>query len=145
VIPLGTAVLLGRMEPHDNARSSTNRPDLADDRRRTEHLAVVLEPRTEIGDLNRSAFIIVEARDEYRCVFEVMLFASHRADELDGEHSTLVREPLTVEQRTKHRIAVEPREAAPDDARLGVDECANRTVSHQREIERAHCSHGPYR
>jgi len=58
---------------------------------------------------------------------------SRRAvDQLDGE----VARP--AEQRAKRGIAVEAREAAPDDGAFRVDQRRDRSIADEGEIERAH-------
>lgn len=42
------------------------------------------------------------------------------------------------EQRAENRIAIETRETAPDDRRIGVDESAQSAVANQGKIERCH-------
>src|SRR3546814_11815288 len=45
---------------------------------------------------------------------------------------------VAVEQAAEHGIAVESGQAAPHDARLGIDESAAGAVADNRQVERAH-------
>src|SRR3546814_13803190 len=45
---------------------------------------------------------------------------------------------VAVEQAAEHGIAVEAGQAAPHDARLGIDESAEGAVADNRQVERAH-------
>ena len=63
-----------------------------------DHLGLFLEARAEICDLDASALRVVEARREYRRVFEIALFGPHASDQLDAECPRLIETRLAVEQ-----------------------------------------------
>ena len=66
-----------------------------------------------------------------------MLFGVRHSDEVDAEDAALAPGLCNVEQRAERRIAVEAREAAPDNVATSVDEQADGAVADQRQIERA--------
>src|SRR6185312_16438528 len=116
-------------------------PDAAHQHHRAERAAVMLEPRREIGDLDRAALRVGQSRDEHGRVVLVALLDAGLIEDLDGEEAhVLAFAGAVLEQRAEHRIAVEAGEAGPVDLAPLVDERADRPVADQREIERSHCS-----
>ena len=135
VLPLDAAVLRGRIHTHQDMRPAPDGPNLPDQHHWANDLTTFLESRAEIGDLHASALCVVEPRHEYRRVSEIMLLSSNRANQLDAERPGLIGPRLAVEQRADRRIAVEAWEAAPHDARIRVDHCADAAVANEREIQ----------
>ena len=129
---------------HDDtyARAAGDPPDAADQLRRPKEALIADEARREIEDLQRIAVIVGKHRGEDRGVVEIALLAARHADHLDGEdalfrHRIAILDPI-VDQRAEHRVAVEAREAAPDDPGLAVDQRGDGAVADDAEIERGH-------
>ena len=121
-----------------DVRPSPDRPHLAHQQLGTKQCTVLLEAWAEIGDLDAAALRVVEARDEYRRVGEVLLLGSDRPLQLDGERADFVARRVAREQRAKNRVAIETWEAAPRDGALSVYQCADAAVAEEREVERGH-------
>src|SRR6266576_3506943 len=113
--------------------------DAPHDHHRTEHAATIAEPRREVGNLDRAARGIGQPRDDDGGVVQVLLLDAGAIEQLDRKAAdvvTLSRRGL--EQRAKHRVAIEPRETRPGDFGTGTDERADRAVADEGEIERGH-------
>jgi hypothetical protein len=98
VIAFEAAVLRGGFHPHDNCRLASDRPDLPDQHRRREQPALILEARTEVGDLHAAALCVVEPSYEDWRVLEIMLLPPGDAHQLGAERSAVVGPLLSVEE-----------------------------------------------
>src|SRR6266571_7151448 len=135
------ASIVGRgIDAYANVRPSSDRSHLTDEQLRTEQSAVprLFEARAEIRDLDSAAFLVVESRDEYRSIGEILLLGSDRSLELDRAPAESVAGRFTAKERAKNRVAIESRKAAPDDGGLGVDQRANAAVANQRQVQGSH-------
>src|SRR5262249_25968621 len=77
-----------------------------------------------------------EARDQHGRVGDVLLLDTGELQQLHGEESVIV--VALAQERAELWIAVEAREAGPDDLPPTVDERADRAVPDQGQIERRH-------
>jgi hypothetical protein len=121
VLAFRATVVGGWFDANADVRPSPDRPHLAHQQLGTKQCPVLLEAWTEIGDLDDAALHVVQARDEYRRVGEILLLGSDRPLHLDGEGADFVARRVAREQRAKNRVAIEAWEAAPHDSALGVD------------------------
>ena len=112
------AVACERAQAQRDARRARERADRADEAHRVEDAAVLLEARREIGDLDRAAVLGGETRDEHGGVLDIATACSRRRPSSATSKKPRVRVRIRRQQRAEHRIAVERRQAAPDDARV---------------------------
>ena len=108
---------------------------------RPEHPPEPLEARAKIDHLDGGSIRAEEARDEDRGVRDVFLLAALETAELDGPEAARVSRARIVDQRMKHRVAVQARQATPHDARLAIDERRDDAVAGNAEIERGGLCH----
>jgi hypothetical protein len=80
----------------------------------------------------KSALAVVQARAQDRGVGLVLLLAAHEVLQV---HRPAAAGIARVEQRVEDRIAVEARQARPDDAAPRIDQRAVRAVADHAEIE----------
>ena len=112
----------GGREPQAQRRSSVERHHGAHEHHRAEHAAARTKARREIDDPQRTAVAVVEAGLDDGRVAQVTLLGVREVDEIDGEHALLRIAALLLQQRGEHRVAVRPRQTAPDEAGLLVDQ-----------------------
>ena len=103
---------------------------------------MALEARAEVGHFDGGAVRAVEPRAKHRRVADVFLLAALEATELDRPEAASTGLVASVDQCVKDGVAVEPRQATPDDARLAVDERGDHAVAGDAEIERGLPRHG---
>ncbi len=102
---------------------------------RPEHAAAGGEARREIHHFDGAAVVIVETRHQQRGVLAIALLAARMAFQLDRPVTLLLRRiGGAVEQGVKHRIAVETRQAAPDDAGIAVHQRAIGAIADDAEV-----------
>ena len=130
-----------RPEPDADARRSGERAHAPHERLRPEHPAEPLEARAKIDHLDGRSIRAEEARDENRGVRDVLLLAALETAELDRPEAARTGRARIVDQRMKHRIAVQARQAAPHDARLAIDEGRDDAVAGNAEVERGGLCH----
>ena len=128
-----TAVIVGRPHSDRDPRNAGHRLDPPDDLRRTERSLVEHEPRSEIRDAQRCAVAAGQDRLDDRRVSQVVRIDAPQVIDDDVAESLLL---VARQQAREHRIAVEAREAPPDDARLAVDKCGDATVPDEGKVER---------
>ena len=126
--------------PHANAdaRLPGKGADAADQHPRALETAVSAEAREKVGDLDGAAVAIVEAGDEDGRVGDVLLLVAYDIEQLHGEKAVIVFALALPKQRAEHGIAVETREAGPNDLAPGLDQRGEGAVADEREIERGH-------
>ena len=98
-----------------------------------EHPVVAGKARREIGDLDGLATAVVQPGAQDRGVGLVGLFAAGEILQLESPVAAVL---ACVEQGVEDRIAVETRQAAPDDARTFVDQRAVGAVADHAEVQR---------
>jgi hypothetical protein len=111
-----------RSKAHADARRPGERAHAAHQHLRAEHAAVALEARAEVGHLYGGTVRTEEPGAKHCRVADVFLLAALEAADLDRPVAAPSGLVAAVDERVKNGIAVEPWQAAPDDARLPVDE-----------------------
>ncbi len=79
------AIIRTRSDANAKTRTAGERGNTAHEDRRAEQSPVVLEPGRKVGNLNRSAGIIGQRRDQYRRVSHVFLLRGLEVCKLDVE------------------------------------------------------------
>src|SRR5690606_30044269 len=107
---------------------------------------VLLVARREVADLDHATVGGFEPGHEHRAVAEVALARRDFTFEFEVEPACVGQ--ARREQGTEDRIAVERRQAAPDDAPAWVDQRADAAIADDAEVERRHvgvasCAHAP--
>jgi hypothetical protein len=124
-----------RPQAHADARRSGEWAQSAHQHLRAEHAAVALEARAEVGHLDGGTVRTEEPGTKHRRVADVFLLAALEAAELDRPVAARAGLVAAVDERVKDGIAVEPWQAAPDDARLAIDERGDHAVAGDAEVE----------
>ncbi len=75
------------------------------------------------------AVTVVQPRFDDRGIAQIGLFGAREVDHVDREHTLVGLTALFLQQRREHRVAVGPRQAGPDHARLFVDERGHLAVA----------------
>ena len=123
-----------RLKPDANRRSSVHRRNAPHQQHRPERSAAVGEARREVGDAHDVAISIRQLRLEYRRIANVALPCFDAVREFHGK--TPGRAGVRrAEQRMQDRITVRPRHAAPDNRPCFVDECIERAVTDESDLE----------
>src|SRR6185312_10175323 len=129
------APMVGGPQAHGDARAAGEAPQLADVDDGLVGAAVLGEARYAVDHLDLAAMRVDETRHEHRGVAPVGLRCTHAILEHDAVDAALLARLRGVEQRAEHRVAVELREAAPDDVGHRVDEQRDAAVADEREVE----------
>ena len=120
------AVVEGRPQTDGDARQPAQRLDAADDLGGVKRALEAEEARREISDANGVAASVLQHRLDDGGIAHVLRVRSRLPVQDD------VAEPLLViagEQPRKHRLAIETREAPPDDAAARVDQRCDAAIA----------------
>ena len=127
------AVILHRRHAHPQARGTGDGPHDPGESDRAIHAARPFEPRREVEDIERAAVFRLEARHQDRRIAHVMLAGGDLPFQLEAPRALVP--PVAIEQRTEHRIAIDPRHTAPDEAPLGIDQRADLAIADWGKFE----------
>src|SRR3546814_139980 len=130
------AIVAHRHQLHLEPRTAGDGPDDACKGDGAEHAARPFEARAEIDDVDRAAILGLEPRDEDR---RVAAIGSGRLD-LPGKAKApgAFLLPVAAEQRAEDRVAIDARNAAPDETGFAIDQRADLAVADRPESERAY-------
>ncbi len=109
-------------------------PQPADERRRPEGAAVLLEARREVHDLHGPALPVVQHGLQDRRIAPVALLGMLEVEQLDVPE-TLLGAAMVVDQGAEDGVAVEAGQAAPDDPGSRVDQRGEAAVADDGEVE----------
>ncbi len=134
------AVVEDRPDAHREPDPLGERFEAPHQHRRPEASSVAHEARGEIDDADLAAVAVGDRGLEYRRVGQIALARFHGVAHHDIHEAT--RRRMSIDERTKDRIAVETGEAEPIMPPIAVDEARNRTIADNREIKGGHATGG---
>ena len=133
------SIIGGWTHPDGDAGKAGERLDNADQLRRPEHAAELAEARREIGDPDRAVFLVGQDGGYDRRIALVVRREVGEVLQHDIGESLFL---IARHKAREHRIAVEAREAPPDQARGGVEQRRRLPVADHGKIE-PEILHGP--
>ncbi len=122
-----------RARTHDDARVAGQRTHLADQADRPVEAVVLAPARREIDDFQGAAMLVAQHGAKDGGVGQVALFAVDHVLQLDAEVTAFLL--VGAEQGAEGRVAIEGRQAAPDDARVFVDQRAEAAIADHAQIQ----------
>src|SRR5258706_6260874 len=134
------AVVGERTQPQRDTWRTRYRTDRAHQAHRMEDAAELPIAWREIADLDCAAVARGQLGDQYGAVVDVVLGPRELAVEHDIEESVLAE--FRRQQGAERRIAIERRQAAPDDAPAAVDQCGDAAIAVDAQIQIRLLTHG---
>src|SRR3546814_11373112 len=126
------AIVAHRHQFHRDPRTARDGADDADEGNRAEHAPRPLEARTEVDDIDRAAVLRLQPGDEDRGIAAI---AGRRLDlSREAKAPDALMLPLAAQQRAEHGVAVDARDAAPDQSRLAVDQRADLAIDRKSDV-----------
>ena len=137
-----------RPQSNADARLAGEPLDRADDHRRPEEAAELLEAGREVGDPHRGAVAVAKRRHQDRGVLEVLLLAFTEPLEQDVEETAglgiAVLVAVAGEEGMEDGVSVEVGQAGPADTAARIDQRSEPAVADHAAVERPYDpSHGP--
>ena len=126
------AVVAQRAHPDAHAGRSADRSHPARQHFRVVEASVQAITRSEVGDFDGTAMEVEQARHQHRRIGQVELFGAFEILQLDRPVAAL---DGRREQGTEAGVGIEPRQAAPDDARLLVDQGGDAAVADHAKLK----------
>ena len=136
---LASPVAMHRGQPDTDPRCAGDGPDNANERHGAVHPARTFETRGKIGDFQHAAVLGLQTSHEDRRVAHVMLGGGNLPFQFEPPDTLVL--PVAVEECAKGRIAIDPRDASPDETARLVDEGADLAIADGRQFERASYFH----
>jgi hypothetical protein len=128
-----------RDQPHPHPRRASDRLQNARESQRPVNAIVATEARAEIDNLERVAARIPHCRAQDRRIALIALVDFGAIEQIDRPHTACVgiTGVFAAQQRAECGVAIDARNAGPDDTRMGVDERTNLTIADRRQIQTA--------
>ncbi len=134
------AIIEARAHEDAHARTSGDRREAAYEGLRKKETIAPPKARREIRDADRAVLAVQNGFQDGR-VADVALLAADVILDFDREHSGALGALRRAEKTMEHGVAVEARNAAPDDSRVAIDKRGEAAVSDHAKLH--HCSRSP--
>ena len=136
LLRLAFAIAEGRPDPDPDPWGAGQGSHLSDQHARPENSTELMEARGKVGDLDHASLSVLETGFDHGRVGSVALLGFGEVEQFYLVESP-VAVPVIVEEGAETRIAVESRQAAPDNLAARVDEGTEVAIADDREIKRA--------